>query len=86
MPIWEHREYISEAMVLSDAAFLRAIQVGTVQVDLTQEPLVYIRILYEGREDEYVLDLRIEQDFNRFVLFTAVVRSGEESGDISPLV
>ena len=73
-------------MVLSDAAFLQAIQVGTVQVDLTQEPLVYIRILYEGREDEYVLDLRIEQDFNRFVLFTAVVRSGEESGDISPVV
>ena len=73
-------------MVLSDAAFLQAIQVGTVQVDLTQEPLVYIRILYEGREDEYVLDLRIEQDFIRFVLFTAFVRSGEEAGDISPLV
>ena len=71
---------------MSDAAFLQALQVGTVQVDLTQEPLVYIRILYEGREDEYVLDLRIEQDFNRFVLFMAVVRSGEESGDISPLV
>ena len=71
---------------MSDAAFLQAIQVGTVQVDLTQEPLVYIRILYEGREEEYVLDLRIEQDFIRFVLFTAVVRSGEENGDISPLL
>ena len=53
--------------MLSDAAFLQAIQVGTVQVDLTQEPLVYIRVSYEGREDEYVLDLRIEQDFVRFV-------------------
>ena len=48
--------------MLSDAAFLQAIQVGTVQVDLTQEPLVYIRVFYEGREEEYVLDLRIEQD------------------------
>ena len=73
-------------MVLSDAAFLQAIQVGTVQVDLTQEPLVYIRVFYEGREEEYVLDLRIEQDFIRFVLFTACVRSGEEAGDISSLL
>ena len=73
-------------MVLSDAAFLQAIQVGTVQVDLTQEPLVYIRVFYEGREEEYVLDLRIEQDFIRFVLLTAFVRSGEEAGDISPLL
>ena len=52
MPIWEHREYISEAMVLSDAAFLQALQVGTVQVDLTEEPLVRIRIFFEGREEE----------------------------------
>ena len=72
-------------MVLSDAAFLQAIQVGTVQVDLTQEPIVHIRVFYEGRVEVYVLDLRIEQDFTRFVLFTAVLRSGEEAGDVSPL-
>ena len=39
-------------MVLSDAAFLQALQVGTVQIDLTEEPLVRIRILFEGREEE----------------------------------
>jgi hypothetical protein len=39
-------------MVLSDAAFLQALQVGTVQIDLTEEPLVRIRIFFEGREEE----------------------------------